>query len=250
MSQKHALIDALKKALKQHNLTYQQVADELGLSLGSVKRLFSQQDFSLDRLDQICSMMDIEISDLFVIVQQHQAQTRGLSTEQEQELVSDVKLLLTAHLLMNNWRVDDILASYQIDPLDMTRYLARLDRMKIIDLLPGSRVKLKISRDFRWLEKGPIEHFFRQHVQGDFFDSDFNRPGELRIFLSGMISRNSNTELMRRIRRLANAFEEIHREDEHTPLSEKFGTSLVLAIRPWDIKLFEQYRRPGTYKHY
>jgi len=250
MAQKHALVNALKQVLKEHGITYDDVAKALGLSLGSVKRLFSKYDFSLDRLDQICAMMDLELSDLVTIMQNQRQQIEALSQDQEEELVSDTKLLLAAHLLMNNWSAKDILSAYAIDSFQMVRYLARLDKMKVIELFPGNRVKLKVSREFKWIKNGPIETFFKKHVQSDFLQSDFNGPGELRIFLSGMISRNSNAELMRRIKRLANAFEEIHREDINTELSDKFGTSMVLAMRPWDIKLFEQYRRAGTYKSF
>jgi len=250
MAQKHALVNALKQVLKEHGITYDDVAKALGLSLGSVKRLFSKHDFSLDRLDQICAMMDLELSDLVIIMQNQRHQIEALSQDQEEELVSDTKLLLTAHLLMNNWSAKDILFAYEIDSFQMVRYLARLDKMKVIELFPGNRVKLKVSREFKWIKNGPIETFFKKHVQSDFLQSDFNGSGELRIFLSGMISRNSNAELIRRIKRLANAFEEIHREDINTELSNKFGTSMVLALRPWDIKLFEQYRRAGTYKSF
>lgn len=250
MAQKYALVGALKQTLKENGFTYDDVAKELELSLGSVKRLFSKHDFSLDRLDQICGMMDLEVSDLVLMMQSQRGQIEELSKNQEEELVSDTKLLLTAHLLMNQWLVKDILSAYEIDSLAMVRYLARLDKMKVIDLLPGNRVKLKVSRDFKWIDKGPIETFFKSHVQSDFLHSDFSGPGEIRVFLSGMISRHSNSELIRRIKRLANAFEEIHKEDISTDLSDKFGTSLVLAMRPWDIELFEQYRRTGTYKKF
>jgi len=250
MAQKYALVGALKQALKEKGLTYDDVAKELGLSLGSVKRLFSKHDFSLDRLDQICGLMDLEMSDLVLMMQSQRGQIEELSKNQEEELVSDTKLLLTAHLLMNQWRVNDILSAYEIESLAMVRYLARLDKMKVIDLLPGNRVKVKVSRDFKWIDKGPIETFFKSHVQSDFLQSDFSGPGEIRVFLSGMISRHSNSELIRRIKRLANAFEEIHKEDINTDLSDKFGTSMVLAMRPWDIELFEQYRRSGTYKKF
>ena len=45
---------------------------------------------------------------------------------------------------------------------------------------------------------------------------------------------------------LASAFEDIHCEDESKDLSEQLDTNLVLAMRPWDIHLFEQYRKEGT----
>ncbi len=64
MSQTAALIDTLKKTLKANGLTYRKVADKLKLSEASVKRLFAGQNISLNRLEQICQLMDMEISDL------------------------------------------------------------------------------------------------------------------------------------------------------------------------------------------
>ena len=64
MSQTRELIKTLKMALKAQGKTYADVAVELGLTEASVKRLFSQQSFSLSRLDQVCHMLDIEITDL------------------------------------------------------------------------------------------------------------------------------------------------------------------------------------------
>ena len=61
MAQKFALVGALKQALKENGFTYDDVAQELGLSLGSVKRLFSKHDLSLDRLAQICGLSLIHI---------------------------------------------------------------------------------------------------------------------------------------------------------------------------------------------
>lgn len=248
MSQKNLLIETLKKALKTHGLRYEDVANELGLSTGTIKRLFSEQDFSLDRLEQICAMMDIELSDLFQLIKKAQSHTESLTIEQEQELVSDIRLLMTAHFLINNWQVRDILAVYDIAPLEMTRYLARLDRMKLIDLHAGDRVKLRISRSFSWIRNGPIERFFKANVQSEFLDADFNGPGEQHVFISGMLSRQSNQALQARISRLTQLFDDLHKEDEALDVSEKFGTSMVVAMRPWDSKLFEKYRRAGTYK--
>lgn len=46
MSQSAALVKALKQCLKQNNLKYADVAEALSLSEASVKRLFSEENFS------------------------------------------------------------------------------------------------------------------------------------------------------------------------------------------------------------
>ena len=88
MAQTAAIVSALKNALKEQGITYQQVAEALDLSEASVKRLFSERQFSLQRLDQICSLLGLEISDLVRRLDQAQ-RIDALTTEQEQELVGD-----------------------------------------------------------------------------------------------------------------------------------------------------------------
>jgi hypothetical protein len=174
--------------------------------------------------------------------------TEILPIEHETELVSDIKLLLTAHLLINKWTVHQILSNYEIDRLNMTQLLSKLDTMGIIDYLPGERVRLKISRNFKWINKGPIHQFFNNNIELEFFNCDFISPGEIKLFVSGMLTKASNTEMQRRIKKLAVSFDDLHKENEQEVLSDKFGTSLVLAMRPWDIELFDKFRKKGTKK--
>ena len=64
IAQTSELIEILKQALKAHGKSYADVSRELGLTEASVKRLFWQKNFSFERLDQICHLLDMEISDL------------------------------------------------------------------------------------------------------------------------------------------------------------------------------------------
>ena len=64
MPQIAPLIKTLKKQLKAQGKTYVDVAQLLGLSEASVKRMFASQNFTLHRLEEICHFMDMELSDL------------------------------------------------------------------------------------------------------------------------------------------------------------------------------------------
>ena len=248
MNQDKQLIEALKTVLKKNNITYKAIASHLSLSEGSVKRLFASGDFSLKRLQSICTLVNLELSDLVAIMQEKELSTEILPIAHEKELVSDSKLLLTAHLLINKWTVNQILSHYNINKLTMTQLLAKLDRMQIIDYLPGERVRLKISRKFSWLPNGPIQQLFTQQVESEFFDCDFSAPGEIKLFISGMLSKNANSEMQRQIKKLATHFDDRHKTDEQELLSDKFGTSLIIAMRPWDMPLFHQLRKANTEK--
>jgi hypothetical protein len=169
--------------------------------------------------------------------------TTQLTLDQEKELVSDIKLLLITLLLMNKLQFSEILGIYDISEPEGIQFLARLDRMKMIELQPGNRVKLMISQNFKWIPNGPIQQFFEDKVQLEFLDSSFNEAGEFRVFVSGMISRNANAELIKKMQYLAQEMNDMNLASESLPLEERFGTSLMMAIRPWEIDVFQDLRR-------
>ncbi len=243
MSQTRSLVDTLKQELRKQRITYRDVSKALDLSETSVKRLFSEEAFSLKRLEKVCEMLQMDLSDLVHQMERNIELTTELTLEQEQELVSDIKLLLVALLLMNKLEFGEILQAYEIEETEGIRLLARLDRMKFIELQPGNRVKMMISPNFKWIPDGPIQRFFESKVQLEFLNSSFNGAGELRVFVSGMISRSANAEIIRKMQHLANEMNEMNLASETLPLDQRFGTSLMMAIRPWEINVFEELRR-------
>ncbi|MFT4929032.1 MAG: AcrR family transcriptional regulator [Phenylobacterium sp.] len=243
MSQSQAMIATLKTVLRQQGKTYQDVAAHMQLSQASIKRLFSEKTFSLQRFEQVCEFAGMQLSELILLMEQQAALIEHLSFEQEKELVADVRLLLMAYCLLNRWPVAGVINTYQIDELAAIQLMAKLDRMKILQLLPGNRVKLMVSRDFNWLANGPIQRFFERSVQPDFLNCSFNGPGEMRVFISGMLSRQSNQQMMKEAKRLMREFNQLNREDESLPLAERFGTSFILAMRPWELAIFDDLRR-------
>ena len=243
MSQTRPLIDTLKQELRKQRITYKQVSEALDLSETSVKRLFSEEAFSIKRLEKVCELLHLDISDLIHLMEKNIELTTELTQDQEKELVSDVKLLLVALLLMNKLQFAEILQIYDISEPEGIQLLARLDRMKMIELQPGNRVKLMISQNFKWIPNGPIQEFFESKVQLEFLNSSFNDSGEFRIFVSGMISRTANTEIIKKMQHLAQEMNDLNIESGSLPLDQRFGTSLMMAIRPWEVNVFEQLRR-------
>jgi hypothetical protein len=80
--------------------------------------------------------------------------------KQEQELVADTGSLLMANFLLMGWTFAQIVAVYDISEPEGIQLLAKLDRMKLIQLLPGNQVKMLVASNFEWIAHGPIEKFF------------------------------------------------------------------------------------------
>lgn len=248
MPQTKQIVETLKQELRKQRITYRQVAKTLALSEASVKRLFSEKSFTLSRLAQICGILNLEIADLVRQMEKNIAFTIKLTLAQEKELVADIKLLLMAHFLMNKLEFMDIIRIYDISETEGVRLLAKLDRMKIIELQPGNRVKLMIGHNFKLIPGGPIEHFYESKIQTEFFSAPFDGKGEYRSFVSGMFSRSDNAELIRKIKHLADDANDLEVDSEPLPLEQRFGCSLIMAIRPWEPKLFADLRRAPNKK--
>lgn len=88
------IIDTLRAHLKARDLTYKDLADGLELSEVSVKRLFTGADIGLDRLEQICQFLQIELSDLFKTSPKKRKLISRLTQAQEAEFAKNNKLLM------------------------------------------------------------------------------------------------------------------------------------------------------------
>jgi transcriptional regulator with XRE-family HTH domain len=238
-----ALVEALKRTLKVRGITYARLAAGLQLSEASVKRMFSKRDFTLQRLDDVCRVAGVDLSDLLQEVVERQAQVSRLTVEQERELVSDTGLLVVALCAVGHWTLEEIIRTYGLSRADCIKHLVHLDRLKIIELQPGDRIKPLLSRTFSWLPDGPVQRHFRAHIEAEYLNWPFDGPGELLLFVNGMLSRASMTEVIARLRRVAAEFTEIHNADLSLPLQVRQGASLLLAIRPWEPRAFRALRR-------
>ncbi|MCW8994277.1 MAG: helix-turn-helix transcriptional regulator [Psychromonas sp.] len=243
MSQTTILLNALKAQLKAHGKTYADVAKHLQLSQASVKRLFSEGNVSLARLEAICDLIELPFADLVLSMTIEQNKIDSLSLQQEQEIADDLLLLLTTVCVINGFTFTDLIQEYSLSETQCIQKLAKLDKLKIIELLPGNRFKLKISSNFSWLADGPIQRFFLKRGQEEFFDSHFKQPTEKLFVINGLLSLGSNAEIQKKMLKLGTEFAECRNEDAALKMDQKHGTTMVLALRKWDSSLFDEIRK-------
>ena len=247
MSQTQHLVATLKRLLRARGITYQAVAQHLGLSEPSVKRQFSRLSFRLDTIEAICDLMAIDLGELVRAAEDALPAVRQLRPEQEADLVADPRRLLVAVCVLNHLTPAQISANYRLGKAEVVAQLLRLDRLQLITLLPENRVRLKVARDFGWLPDGPIQRFFRERVQTDFLDANFQHAGEFLRFQYAMLTPAANLRFQQRLARVLQEFAELHKDCVDAPAEERYGTSLLVAMRPWELAAFDSLRRsPDT----
>jgi transcriptional regulator with XRE-family HTH domain len=249
MAHTAALVEVLKRELKARGITYASLASQLQLSEASVKRMFSRRDFTLKRLDEICRYAQLEFSELARAVVRDETLITHLTPEQEKEIVSDRKLFLVAVCVLNHVTFDQVVETYDISSAEGVRLLSRLDHLKFIELLPGNRIKLLVSRTFAWLPDGPIQRFFNQQAHNEFFRSRFNRPDEFMLVVNGMLSKSSGADVVNRLKRITREFSDLHNDDSRLPLGERSAMTLLVAVRHWQLAAFAELRRGPRSTH-
>ena len=237
------IIDTLKRTLKAQGLTYKGLANRLGLSESAVKHMFSTGNFSLKRLDDVCEMLELDIGDLVSMSESHEPRIEQLSAEHEEEICADVRLLLLAYCLINYWSFDEIIERFDISPVDGLRYLRRLDRMKVIELLPGDRVRLLIAPNFTWRKNGAMERFFRGKVQTEFFNYDFADDHSIRIVKNGMLSKKAQLQLIDKLKAIGDLFDDTTWDERKLLAADRHGTTMVVAMRHWFFQAFRELER-------
>jgi transcriptional regulator with XRE-family HTH domain len=247
MSDVAQLLLTLKRQLKARGLTYRELARALELSEASVKRLFSQQRLTVERLAQIAAVLGLNLAELTALAAADTPKLHSLTREQEARLVGDGKLLVIAVCALNHWTLEEMLAEFRLTRAECLKRLLQLDRMGLIELLPGDRIRARIARDFDWLPSGPIRSYFRAEGQGDFLEAPFAGLSESAEFVHAMLTTPAQAQLLQELRRLRQRFALLHDESLAAPLSERYAVGLLLAARRWEPRVFKALRRgdPG-----
>ena len=236
------LFDGLRMHLKARGMTYADLARALGISEPTVKRIFATRNCTLDRLDSICEVLQVEMAEL---ARGQPRQTRlidQLTAGQEEELMSDPALLAVAACALQGLSVAEILEVYKLDEARCVRLLLRLEKIGILELHEGNRIRLRISRTFKWISDGPMMRFMKSQA-ADFFNHPFDAAGEIMRLITVRVSADGQVALLRRIEQLAREYEEQHAADLRLPLEQRNLVSVLLAVRRWEPAIFKKLRR-------
>lgn len=243
MNEVSQIVVTIKRQLKAQGMTYRDVAQALGLSEPSVKRLFGSQGLSLERLSQISALLGFTLAELAQNAAAAPPALRTLSRAQEARLVADRKLLLVAVCALNHWSADEIVAAYRITPAECVKRLLELDGMGLVSLLPGNRIRLRVMRDFHWLADGPIRALFMQQGLHDFLDSPFAQRNETLEFAHAMLTAPAREQLQLELQRLRARLALLHEESAAAPLAQRQGIGMLLAAREWEPAGFAALRQ-------
>jgi len=234
------LVAGVKARLRAQGINYRELASRIGVSEPTIKRDLARGNFSLRRLDEICRVLGVGVSDL--AQPPESAPLTQLTELQETMLVADPRVLLVAYLVTNDWKFPEIVNSFELDPNELVTVLLKLDKVRIIDFRPPTRIRKLASRNFGWRKDGPVQAYFLRRVVPEFFAGRFDGGGDELRFVGGTLSAASMLRLQASIQRLAGEFDHLAQQDSRLPLDRRKRCAAILGLRMWEFSEFAKLR--------
>jgi DNA-binding Xre family transcriptional regulator len=247
MNDTSRLVEALKSALKGRDITYAQLAKRISMSEANVKRMFSRQTMTLQRLEEICAAIELDFFELAKLARQKSELITELSVLQEKQLSDDARLLGTWYLLANGWSLAQIVAAYEITEPEAIGLAVKLDKIGVIELGAGNSIKLKTTRTVRFRLHGPIRILYGPVVEKSFLSNKFEGNAEIFRFEFRELSPASMAVLQTKLTRIAQEINELADVDESIGVEGRRTVGLMLGLRHWSIEgIVSLKRRNGT----
>lgn len=241
-----AIVRGVKARLRTQGITYRELARRIGVSEPTVKRDLARGNFSLARLDRICDVLGCDVAEL--LDERTGSKLTELSTAQERALVAEPRLLLLTYLLVNDWTLAEIVATFRLSENELVSLLLRLDALRIVDFRPPRRIRRLTARNFSWRKDGPVHAYLIRRVIPEFFGSRFDAPGDEFHFLGGTLTEASRARLRAALQRVAAEFEDLAHHDARLPLEQRDGCTAIVALRQWEYSEFSKLRRAPRHR--
>lgn len=243
------IVETLKKVLKARGMTYAELAKKLHVSTPTVKRLFSEQSFTLERLEQVLQVLEMDLYEVAKMSRGANGVGGELSHEQEAALARDARLFSIFWLITNEWRFDEIAAEFRLSAAQLTTFYARLDKAGLVDWRPGNVARLKVPKHYVWRRGGPLRKAYGLRVINEFMRARFDSPVDAFHFEALELTNESAVVLKRRLERVATEINELVEADATAPAKRRVALGVLLAARPWTISIVDTLRAgPDTAK--
>jgi len=233
-------IDALKKSLRNKKITYSKLAEMLDISEASVRRVFSEGTFTLERFLKICDLAGITFEDIAGMRDLHRKDVfHQLSRKEEQFFAQNISYFAFLEMILIGRSPNDIAKEYKLSGPTLVKMLGTLEKMSLIEWLPDNEAKGKVGMRISPIPNGPLIQAFEKESIHDFVDSTFEGESEFKTIRLFKVSPDT---LKRVLQRCEDFITEIGRD---TDLDERMGIATeeiggILAIRPWKDPFYNQ----------
>ena len=163
-SEEKLIKSTIKKLMKKKFINQETLATRLGTSLPTVRRILTKERLSLDRLIEICRILEIELNDLVSIAVESKKRYTYLSEEQEKFFAANPHYYQYLRQLGRGLKPSDIELETSISIRSTKKYLLKLESLGIIKIKSKDEIKLLIEWPHTFRFPGPLQKKFHKNM--------------------------------------------------------------------------------------
>jgi transcriptional regulator with XRE-family HTH domain len=236
------IFEALKRTLRAKGITYRQLAERMGLSEPTVKRIFHERNCKLDRLMEICAVSGVELENVLGSMNRGPGPASRIAAETERKLARRPALLFIFIMLAEKFTPEAIMRSHGLSKASMFLYLRDLEGLGLVALGNGLTAHVLIEAPIQWNFEGPLKPLF-EATNKNFIGWAITHMEDGASFVSfSRRMRPETAELLRReAEELADRSKLLAHHDQHTTPDEEligykwtfaFGATPFASIMP------------------
>jgi len=235
---------AIKTLLKKKEMKYEDLASELDCSVPTVKRILGPEELSLNRLLQICDLLDVSLSELEAFIKEEPTKGSTFTPEQEEFLARNKNYFAYLMKLYSGESPRKIAEKYKLNQRSTDKYLIGLERLELIRVTGRSNIKTTF-KSLPNLGQGKLaKAYFESLIRnsGTFFinniheallensqpKSDKKRPESKFGIHSTKVTRATYEAWMEENRKAIRSFEKLAQFEEKTKDPEELMTAILI----------------------
>lgn len=229
-----AMLGALKSALRDSGWTSPRLSHKFDVSIATVKRWLSGQGLTLERLEALAGLAGITLAEL-ADSGDHAAHalSQQLTLAQESALSEDSMLSLLFIVLLAGEGWDEFERDFDLPDGTVRSLLARLEKLALIDLLPGGNIRVKVDRGVLW-RKTPLRQRFETEMKPQFVAMDFADPRAVYASELVKLSDAGAARVAEMIERHRRELQDLALKDRREAVLPRHWHAVLFASRPLD----------------
>lgn len=145
----------IKELLKKKNITYEDLAESLDCSIPTIKRILGPEELTLNRLLQLCEIVNIDLADLESLTADTEVKEEKFTEEQELFLAKNQNFLAYFFKLLSDKSPAEIAQAHNLNQRSTDKYLIGLEKLELIRVTGKQKVKPNFRRG-PTLGNGPL----------------------------------------------------------------------------------------------
>lgn len=240
------MLSILRRALRQDGWTARRIAAEFAIGEATAKRWLVGKGLSLERLERLAALVGLTLADL---AREAEHPATGLAQEltlaQERALSSDTFLSFLFMTILGGNSPAEIARDFDVPAPAMDQWLAKLERLALIDRLPGGRVRPLVDRTIVW-RKTPMRSLFEERMKPQFLGMDFAAPDAVYASELVKLSARGAAELAEMIEQHRRAVQALAERDREDSVLQRGWYGMLCAMRSFDMSELQAGGREGA----